>query len=154
MNLASLPWAAQPGRMKFWVLLVLLGLSACGDSTRGSSTPAAMEAPRGTGSSGVSTATPAAADTPAGGSSGHQGMPPVPDSSGGPPSGGAASAGVGSAPSRPAPGATTSTPEPGSAAQGGGFTAQPGLPARQTGQAQTQGSTNSTPSSSTGNASR
>ncbi len=152
--------AFEPGwRWAAPTALVLCGLLAgCGDQTRGSSTPAAMESPNSRGQDstlGTTTATPAAADTPAGGSAGHRGISPVPDASSGGPAGGSGSApgAVGAAPSRPAPEAT-STPEPGSGAPTGGFTARPGLPAEATGRMGSQGSTNSTPSSSTGNASR
>lgn len=136
-------------------VLALL-LMACGDNTRGSSTPAAMEPPRGsgTGETEPRTVTPAAADTPAGGSAGHRGITPVPDASGGPPGGsGTGQGAAGAAPSRPHPGAT-STPQPGATPSARDFTQRPGLPAEALGRSSTQGSTNSTPNSSTGNASR
>lgn len=119
-----------------------LPLAACGDKTRSSASPAGAPV------------TPAAGDTPAGGSSGNRGMPPVPDSSAGP-SMGASSPGaaVGAAPSRPTAG-TTFAPEPGSAEQGEGFAVKSGVSAQDTGRTDTQGSANSTPHSSTGNASR
>jgi hypothetical protein len=64
--------------------MAALALGACGDTTPGSPTSTAEEAPAGTLNSEVRQVSPAAPDSPAGGSSGHKGMSPVPDSSGGP----------------------------------------------------------------------
>lgn len=67
--------------------VIAVGLSACGDTTPGSPTSTAAQAPAGTLNSEAQKVSPAAPDSPASGNSGHRGMSPVPDSSEGPSSG-------------------------------------------------------------------
>jgi hypothetical protein len=140
------------------LVLVALALTACGKqgnndagttpgSTGSGAAPAAVtgtEAAR----------TPSTGDSPAGGSSGFKGSVPSPDASGGPSTGGTNAPGGGSAAGAAGPGATANPPAAG-ASGASGTTTNGGLPGSQTGSIATPGgSTNSTPNSSTGNASR
>jgi len=169
MNATSrIPTASRPLSCLCLALTVAaFGLAGC--DRRSESNPGATPAAVGSGtapsgrtdagtpSSGVDVATPAAPDARGGGSTGAQGVVPVPDTSGGPYSGNTT---PGAAKSGPPP---AGAPVPAGTAHLGGAagagtadrspssTTNSGAPASALGNAASNGNTNSTPQSSTGN---
>ena len=126
-------------------LALVLGLSACGKE--GSETPGST----GSGSTppsatGGETRAPTAGDGPAGGSSGFKGSVPAADASGAPSTGGSTAASGGT---------TATNPSAGASSPAAGVTNNGGLPASQLGSMpRSEGSKNSSPNNSTGNAVR
>jgi hypothetical protein len=130
-------------------LALVLGLSACGKE--GSETPGSTPGSTGSGSTppsatGGETRAPTAGDGPAGGSSGFKGSVPAADASGAPSTGGSTAASGGT---------TATNPSAGASRPAAGVTNNGGLPASQLGSMpRSEGSKNSSPDNSTGNAVR